>query len=354
MFLGLDPIIELALTKNASDILLQAGQTPVIRIAGKLFSVDGAAGITMDESDPAFKALLTENQHSYFMEHGSVDFAYSYNADNRLRANVFRRKNGLSVSLRLINNHKLDFESLDLPPFFEDIAEQYKQGFFLIVGPTGHGKSTSLASILNYINQSRSEHIITIEDPIEFVIENNKSVIEQREVGAHNSSFDEALRGCMRQDPDIIIIGEMRDHETMQAAITLAETGYLVFSTMHTNNSVQTIDRIVDAFPEANQKQVRSQLASTLTGVISQRLIPGVEGGLVLAYEQLFLSDAVRNIIRGDKIEDIYNAMQASGDSGFVRLEKTLSELAKAGKITKENSLSYAVNKELVEFFETH
>ena len=351
MSTDINKIINLAVNRNASDIHLQTGQKPIIRINGKLFSVEDTEVFQDTEPSDEFKGFMNSEQLKYFAKHGNVDFAFSYDNDYRVRGNIFRQQSGLSISLRVIRNHILSFDQLGLPEIFSDISNNYRQGFFLIVGPTGQGKTTSMASVLNYINQNREEHIITIEDPIEYVIRNQKSIIEQREIGTHASSFQNALRASMRQDPDIIIIGEMRDHETMQAALTLSETGHLVFSTMHTNSAPQTIDRIIDAFPEQKQKQIRIQLASTLTGIISQRLVPGVENELVFAYEQLMVNDAVRNIIRTEKIEQIYNALQADDESGFVRLEKCLAQLVNEKKISKETALSYAMNRELIDMF---
>ncbi len=354
MSLNLNPLLELAIAQNASDIHLQTGQKPVIRVNSKLLQVENAEVFQLMESAKEFQELLNEKQYAFFQEHGNVDFAFSHNSDIRMRCNIFRRQDGLSLSLRIVKNKVLSFEDLGLPEIFTDIAENYRQGFFLIVGPTGQGKTTSLAAILNHINEHRSEHIVTIEDPIEYIIQNNKSVIEQREIGIHSSSFQNALRATMRQDPNIIIIGEMRDQETMQAAITLAETGHLVLSTMHTNNTVQTIDRIIDTFPESKQKQIRMQLASTLSGVISQRLIPGIDGKLVFAYEQMMMTDAVRNTIRSEKIEQIYNALQGDESGGHVRLEQCLVDLVKDNKISKDQAISYATNKNLIEVFEEY
>ena len=347
-------VFDLAIEQNASDIHYHSGQKPVLRVAGKLFIVEDAETFDLKESSPEFKEFMNENQYQYFLEHGNTDFAIDYKDDYRFRGSAYRQQNGLSMSLRLLRNRILSFEQLNLPPIFREIAENYRQGFFLVVGPTGQGKSTSLAALLNHINQKREEHIITIEDPIEYILKNEKSLIEQREVGNHTISFQEALRACMREDPDVIMIGEMRDYDTIQAAITLAETGHLVLSTLHTNNSVQTIDRIIDAFPEQKQKQVRIQLASTLTGVISQRLVPGEKGDLVFAYEQLIVTDAVRNIIRTEKTEQIYNALQSGEEGGMVRLEQCLAKLVQEGKITKENALAFALNRELIDMFLTY
>ncbi|MBN2087055.1 PilT/PilU family type 4a pilus ATPase [Candidatus Peregrinibacteria bacterium] len=347
----INKIISLAINRNASDVHMQAGQKPIIRINGKLFIVEDGEIFQSSEPSDEFRSYMNEDQLNYFNKHGSTDFAFSYDNEYRVRGNIFRQQTGLSISLRIIRNHILSFEQLGLPKIFHEISNDYRQGFFLIVGPTGQGKTTSMAAVLNYINQNREEHIITIEDPIEYVVRNQKSIIEQREIGTHTSSFQNALRASMRQDPDIIIIGEMRDHETMQAALTLSETGHLVFSTMHTNNAPQTIDRIIDAFPEQKQKQIRIQLASTLTGIISQRLVPGLEGELVFAYEQLLVNDAVRNIIRTEKVEQIYNALQSEEESGFVRLEKCLAQLVNEKKISKETALSYAMNRDLIDMF---
>ncbi|HHE40207.1 MAG TPA: PilT/PilU family type 4a pilus ATPase [Candidatus Cloacimonetes bacterium] len=314
--------------------------------------VEDTEPFQLTEDTQEFKEMLNERQHADFKANGSVDFAFSHNADIRLRGNLYRRQDGLTLSLRVIRNKMLTFEQLSLPPIFQDMAENYKQGFFLIVGPTGQGKTTSIAAIINYINNHRSEHIVTAEDPIEYIIRNDKSIIEQREIGTHTSSFSNSLRSSMRQDPDIIVIGEMRDQETMQAGITLAETGHLVFSTMHTNSSVQTVDRIIDTFPEHKQKQIRIQLASTLSGVISQRLVPGIDGKLIFAFEQMIVTDAVRNIIRTEKVEQIYNAMQSEEGSGYVRLEQCLVNLVRENKITKETARAYSTNRDLIEVFE--
>lgn len=349
-------MVDLAINRNASDIHYQTGKKPVVRISGKLYQVDDAEVFQMSETSQEIQEIMNKDQYEEFLKNGNVDFAFSYNMDYRMRGNIYRREGGLSLSLRLIRNEILSFEQLGLPEIFKDIADNYRQGFFLIVGPTGQGKTTSLAAVVNHINNSREEHIITIEDPIEYVIQNKRSILEQREIGTHTATFQSALRSCMRQDPDIIVIGEMRDHETMQAAITLAETGHLVFSTMHTNNAPQTIDRIIDAFPEEKQKQIRIQLSSTLSGVISQRLVPGINDGLVFAYEQMMVNDAVRNIIRTEKIEQIYNALQSEESSdkdaeSFVRLEQCLAKLVKEEKISKENALSFATNRDLVNMF---
>jgi twitching motility protein PilT len=351
MNLDFTKILDLAINRNASDIHFQTGQRPTLRIAGKLVRVEDAPVFQLMEGTSEFKEFMNEDQVAYYMKNGNSDFAFGYSDDYRFRGNVFRQQGGISMSLRLIRNRILDFDQLGLPQVFRQMAENYRQGFFLVVGPTGQGKSTSLAAILNHINRHQEAHVITIEDPIEYIIRNDKSIIEQREVGTHASSFQDALRASLREDPDVIMIGEMRDYETIQTAITLAETGHLVFSTLHTNNSAQTIDRIIDTFPEQKQKQIRIQLASTLTGVVSQRLVPGLNGELVFAYEQLIVTDAIRNIIRSEKGEQIYNALQTGEGSGMVRLEQCLVQLVKQKKISKEMALSFAVNRELIDVF---
>jgi len=344
-------ILDLAINRNASDIHFQTGKKPVIRVSGQLMVVEDVADFQLMEGTSEFREYMNEDQYAYYVKNGSTDFAFGYSDDYRFRGNVYRQQSGISMSLRLIRNRILDFDQLSLPPIFRQMAENYKQGFFLVVGPTGQGKSTSLAAILNHINRTQEQHVITIEDPIEYIIKNDKSIIEQREIGTHASTFQDALRASLRQDPDVIMIGEMRDYETIQTAITLAETGHLVFSTLHTNNSAQTIDRIIDTFPEHKQKQVRIQLASTLTGVVSQRLVPGIDGKLVFAYEQLLVSDAVRNIIRSEKSEQIYNALQTGENSGMVRLEQCLAQMVQQKKISKEMAMAFAVNRELIDVF---
>ncbi len=356
MNINFTKILDLAINNNASDIHFQTGKKPIIRVSGKLMMVEDAEFFQLKEGSPEFKVYMNENQYQYYLKHGNTDFAFGYGDDYRFRGNVYRQQNGISMSLRLIRNKILNFEQLGLPSIFKDIAENYRQGFFLCCGPTGQGKSTSLAAILSHINTHREAHIITIEDPIEYTLYNDKSVIEQREIGTHASTFSDALRATMRQDPDVIMIGEMRDYETMQTAVTLAETGHLVLSTMHTNSSAQTIDRIIDTFPEQKQKQVRIQLASTLTGVVSQRLVPSINGELIFAYEQLMVNDAVRNIIRSEKSEQIYNALQGAEngkeeETSMLRLEQCLVNLIKEEKITKETAMQYAVNRELIDVF---
>lgn len=351
MPINLKSIFDLAIQKNASDIHFQQGQAPVLRMNGQLVQVSNTEPFQFTAESPEILSYLSQDHQKIYKEHGNVDFAFDH-AGQRFRANLYRQRTGISLSLRLIRSHILSFEQLGLPLSFKKMATDYRQGFFLIVGPTGQGKSTTLATIINEINTTRESHIITIEDPIEYLFKNNRSIIEQREVGMHTSSFSHALRAAMRQDPDIILIGEMRDFETMQAAVTLAETGHLVFSTMHTNDVVQTIDRIIDIFPEERQKQVRLQLASTLSGVVSQRLIPGVDGRQVMAYEQLMVNDAIRNIIRTEKTEQIYNAMQGDSQEGhMMRLEKCLADLVLSQKITKAVANSYASNQELLNAF---
>ena len=347
-------ILDLAIKHKASDIHFQTGKRPILRINGELANISDAVNFELKDDLSDLDEYMNKDQHEYYDKNGNVDFGFTYNEDYRFRANVYRQQMGISLSLRLIGNAILDFEALNAPNVFKKIAENYRQGFFLMVGPTGMGKSTSLAAILNHINKNRELHIITIEDPIEYLFQNEKCIIEQREIGVHASSFSNALRACMRQDPDVIMVGEMRDYETMQAAVTLAETGHLVFSTMHTNNAAQTIDRIIDNFPEHKQKQVRMQLADTLSGIVSQRLIRGIDGKLVLAYEQLLATDAIRNIIRTEKSEQIYNAIQPdqnSDEASIFRLEQCLAKLIKEEKITKETALEYATSKELIDIF---
>jgi len=343
-----------AIKSRASDIHFRNGFPPTLRINGSLVPIKGKK-MSLQDSSPEIKRLLSTKQFEEFQKSGSIDFALPYDEHNRFRGNLYRQANGVSLNLRLIRDDMLSLEDLGAPEILKTIADTYRQGFFLIVGPTGHGKTTSMAATINYMNQTSERHIITIEDPIEYMFQSDKCMIDQREVGVHASSFSGALRSAMRQDPDVIVVGEMRDYETMQTAITLAETGHLVLSTMHTNNSIQTIDRIIDSFPEQKQKQVRLQLASVLTGVLSQRLIPKASGdGMILAHELLIINDAVRNIIRNEESEQIYNALQGNEKDGMMRLEKSLANLVKSKDITQEQALSYALNREVFESFLKH
>ena len=261
----------------------------------------------------------------------------------RFRGNAFVQQGAVSVALRLIPAKIKTLEELNLPPVLETFARR-KQGFFLVVGPVGHGKSTTLASMIDIVNKERTEHIVTIEDPIEFVFESGNSIIDQREVGSDTQAFHTALRSVFRQDVDVIMVGEMRGPETMATAVTAAETGHLVLSTLHTNNAAQTIDRIIDSFPPEQQGQIRAQLSQSLAGIFSQRLVPRVSGGVIPAYELLINNNAVANLIREGRTHEINVIIETGSADGMINIDRTLAELVRRGEITPENARAYALN----------
>lgn len=271
-----------------------------------------------------------------------IDFSFGFQ-QTRFRSNVFYQKGYLSTSLRLISLKVKTIEELGLPPILEKFT-LVSQGLVIITGPTGHGKSTTLAAVIEHMNQNRSDHIITIEDPIEYVFEHKKSIISQREVSSDTNSFSRALRSALRQDPDVILVGEMRDLETIDAALTLAETGHLVFTTLHTNSASQTADRIIDVFPPHQQQQIRMQLANVLLGVVSQRLMPRISGGRVLACEIMMANSAVRNTIREGKTHQLPNIIQTSASEGMISLDKVLAELVSKGEITIDDALAWSLD----------
>lgn len=294
---------------------------------------------------------LLEDKKSRFLVEKEVDFSYSLNQEARFRVNVYRTKNIPAATFRFIPPQIPDIDELNLPPIVK-IFSRLSQGFVLVVGPNGHGKTTTLAALVNLINRERSYKIVTIEDPIEYIFSPDKSIIDQRELFSDTLSFHKALRSTFRQDVDVILVGDMRDYETMSAAVTAAETGHLVLASLHTNNASQTIERIIDSFPPSQQTQIRTQLANTISGVISQRLIPGIKGGLVPAVEVMIANSAVRNLIRENKINQLNLVINTSSDIGMVSLDKSLADLVKKNKISIEQAEFYSLNpmelKELI------
>jgi twitching motility protein PilT len=334
-------ILELAVANNASDIHLSASSSPRIRVNGvlnELPSVDmGSPQVATD----TILSTLSQQQLERFKAEKELDYSLSVGG-HRLRVNMFLKNGEVSCAMRIVPLAIPDFGTMNLPRVLSDLAE-YKQGLILVAGPTGHGKSTTVAATLNKINQERSCHILTIEDPIEYVITPVKSIISQRELGSDTDSFTMALKSALRQDPNVVFVGEMRDLETVALALTVAETGHLVFSTLHTNSASQTIDRIIDVFPEGSKDQIRVQLASVLTAVISQRLVPAVNGGRVPAFEILVATSAVKNAIREGKSFMIDNVIQTSSDLGMVSLEQSLANLVKQGVVAEDVAMSYAL-----------
>lgn len=340
-------LLDLTVSKNASDLHLSVGYPPMIRVYGDLLPVPGAEAISAGEIQGLIIPLLSATQKTAYEQSLELDFSFDYEKKARFRVNLYTQKGHPAIALRLIPIQIPPLENLGLPEVVQRVTE-LKQGFILVTGPTGHGKSTTLAAFINRINQSRAEHIITIEDPIEYIYPPGKSLIHQREMTRDTKSWGAALRSALREDPNVVLVGEMRDLETISSAITVAETGHLVFATLHTNSASQSIDRMIDVFPQTQQPQIRLQLAATLEAVISLRLIPTINPGRVLAYEILFTTGAVRNIIREGKTYLIDNLIQTSAEFGMNTLENSLAELVKKGKISEDMAKRYALRPELL------
>lgn len=336
----IDELLKYAIENNASDLHITVNEPPIYRFDGKLTPY-GDKELTEKEVEELVLSILNEEQKEKFYKEKELDLSYAFQEKGRFRVNVYLQKGTLCGAFRFLPAEIKTLEELNLPTQLADFTKA-KQGLLLMVGPTGHGKTTTLASLIDIINHTREEHLITIEDPIEYTFVPDKCLINQRELHNDTKSFPKALRSALRQDPDVIFVGEMRDLETVSTAITLAETGHLVMSTLHTNNSSQTLDRMIDIFPPHQQKQVRYQLASTLLGVVSQRLIPRVGGGRMVACEILKSTPAIRNLIREEKTYQIENVIQTSMDEGMVILERSLLNLVREGKITEEDALLYA------------
>ncbi len=336
-------MMEMLIQYEASDLHLVAGHRPHVRIHGQLLPVNGESALSAAAAYDLIKPLMNETQFQVFEEKKEVDFSYQYADKARFRVNVYTQRGSIAAALRLIPIRIKSIDELGLPPIIHDMTN-FGAGLVLVTGPTGTGKSSTLAAMIQKINESRSEHILTIEDPIEFVYEPEKSVISQREVHEDTLSWTNALRSALREDPDIVLVGEMRDLETIQSALTVAETGHLVFATLHTNSGPETVDRIIDVFPQHQQSQVRQQLAASLKAVVSQRLIPAVDGqSRIPALEILMNTSAVENLIREGKTFQIDNVMQTSGEAGMMTLEAHLVQLINGGKISYEEAKRRAI-----------
>ena len=338
-----DRIVASVWERRGTDILFTEGSPPVGRIDGELVLLDGeeawdAAAIGMLIDD-----LLQNDQRAAFRRDLEIDFSFGWRHVAHLRGNAFNQRGAPALSLRMIPNQIPTFDELGLPEAVGAFA-QLQQGLILVTGPTGSGKSTTLASMVEWINRHRACHVLTIEDPIEYVHQNRKSIVNQREIGADSHSFGRALRSALREDPDVLLIGEMRDPESIATALTIAETGHLVFSTLHTNDSAQALDRIVDVFPSERQAQIRVQLASSLTGIVAQRLLPQIGGGLVAAFEVLVANLAVRNLIREGKTRQIRNAVITGQTDGMQTLEAALNALVSAGRVSYEDAAARALH----------
>jgi twitching motility protein PilT len=332
---------------GGSDLLITAFSPPLIRVDGQLIPIPGEPSLSQDHVEQLLLGVLTEDLKAELRTELEVDFSFSYNGVARFRANCYFQMGALAISLRMIPLKLPTFAELGLPPAVEYFSN-LPQGLVLVTGPTGSGKSTSLAAIIDYINTHRRCHIITVEDPVEYVHAHKASAVSQREVGNDTHSFARALRAALREDPDVILVGEMRDPETVQFALSIAETGHLVFATLHTNDAPQSLDRISDMFPSERQNQIRVQLAACLAGVISQRLIPRVGGGMVAAFELLIANNAVRSLVREGKTHQLRNLLAAGRSEGMCTLETWLNHLIENGLITYDDAIACSVHpKEL-------
>ncbi|CAN5247607.1 type IV pilus twitching motility protein PilT [soil metagenome] len=320
---------------NASDVHLTPGFAPAIRVRGRIAGMDDYPPLTPQDTREIVYSILNDSQRKQFENNLQLDFAYAIPNVARFRVNCFFQRGAISAAFRLIPTEIVDLSTLGLPQVLEDFCRK-PRGFVLVTGPTGSGKSTTLASMVDLINSEREEHILTIEDPIEFLHGHKKCIVNQREVGSDAIDFASALKAALREDPDVILVGEMRDLETISTALTAAETGHLVFATLHTQSTAQTVDRIIDVFPPHQQQQVRMQLSIALQGIVTQQLLPTADGsGRVVGCEVLIPSPAIRNLIREGKTHQIYSAIQTSGSTGMQTMDAHLAQLTRMGKITR-------------------
>lgn len=344
----LNDLFENLIRENGSDLHLGAGRKPAMRVNGQLISLVNNKEMTEADVLGVLKILIGPERVKKFIENKGIDFSSSFNkGEAQLRGNAFLQRGMPCIAIRLIAKAKT-FEELNLPTFLQDFARK-KQGFFLVVGPVGQGKSTTLSTMINIINKEQASHIITIEDPIEFIYKPDKSIIDQREIGVDTDDFIGALKGIFREDANVLLIGEMRDSATIAAAVTAAETGHLVLSTLHTNNASQTIDRIIDSFPPEQQGQIRLQLASSLLGIFSQRLIPRIAGGRIPAYELLINNKAVANLIREKRTHEIDTVLETSSHEGMIDMNRSLIDLVQRGEISMESAYEYSINPKALE-----
>ena len=336
-------LLETTIKEQASDLHISVGHPPVLRIEGRLVPLLKKKKLLTKDTQGLAEALLNEEQRQRFLERKEIDFSYSFEDGARFRVNIFFQREKVACALRLVPAKIRSIEELNLPSVCHEFAKS-SQGFVLITGPSSQGKSTTLAALVEEINHSRADHVITIEDPIEYIFEDDRCIIDQREVHQDTLSFARALRSTFRQDPDVIMVGEMRDPETISTAITAAETGHLVLATLHTNSASQTVHRIVDSFPPEQQNQIRAQLSGSLLGVVSQRLIPRIKGGLIPACEIMLSTPAVANLIRENKIHELPLVIETSAKAGMISLNRALANLVKAKEISMENALKYSLS----------
>ena len=344
---NIQDLLQITIEKKASDLHLVVDSPPCLRINGELSFLNDQGVITKKTVEDLLFSLISPEQKELLLNNKEIDFSFELAGKGRFRVNLYHQKDSLAGSLRFIPIEIKSIDDLLLPPICHQFAT-LKQGFILVTGPTGHGKSTTLAAIIKEILANRSCNVITIEDPIEFVFKSRRSLVSQRELSFDTHSWAAALRSALREDPDVVLIGEMRDYDTIAAALTIAETGHLVFSTLHTNSAAQTVDRIIDAFPEESKNQIRIQLSTSLEAVLSQRLVPLTAGGRMVAYEVLVATSAVKTAIRDGKTHMIDNIIQTSGSLGMSTLEASLVKLVNEGKISVETAKLYALRPEEV------
>ena len=344
----LDDLIKTVFQEGASDLHLAEGKKPIIRVSGMLLPLIKRDIISKEMISGILSELISKENIELFLKNKELDFSYGIANGGRFRGNAYFQQGMISIALRLIPMKIRGLAELNLPDVLKFFTEK-PQGFFLVVGPVGHGKSTTLAAMIENINETRAEHIITIEDPIEYVYQPKKSMIDQREVRVDTGDFQTAMKSMFREDVNVALIGEMRGTETIATAVTAAETGHLIFSTLHTNGAAQTISRIIDSFPAEQQEQIRIQLAGSLAGIFSQRLIPRISGGLIPAYELLINNNAVANLIRENRIHEISSVIETSSQEGMINMNRCLAELVAKGEITVENAYAHATDAKILE-----
>lgn len=336
-------LLNKSIEHRASDIHISVGEPPAFRIDGSIVRIDSPA-LSQEAVKEMLYEIMTEKQIAEYENNWEYDFSFAYEDKGRFRVNIFNQNRGMSAVLRLIPSEILTLEDLNINNSTFTRISEFPRGLVLVTGPTGSGKSTTLAAIIDHINKTREDHIITIEDPIEFVHTGNKSIINQREVHRDTKSFNAALRSALREDPDVVLVGELRDLETIRLALTAAETGHVVFGTLHTNSASKTIDRIIDVFPGEEKPMIRSMLSESLQAVVSQTLLKKIGGGRVAAHEIMFGTDAIRNLIREDKIAQMYSTIQTGSSSGMVTMDQSLRKLVSDKEVDEKEAMKKAKN----------
>lgn len=340
-------LLDITIQRNASDLHLIVGSPPTIRVNGELGPIQGIAPLTPPELEELIFSILSSYQKEVLNQNWELDLGIDFQKKARFRVNIYRELGAWAASLRLIPFQIRTLEETGLPPIVSRLTS-LEQGLVLVTGPTGHGKSTTLAAFINAINSERAAHVITIEDPIEFIYPKSKSIISQRELNSDTKTWGNALKSALREDPDVVLVGEMRDLDTIAATMTIAETGHLVFATLHTNSAAQTVDRIIDVFPENQQAQIRVQLAAVIEAILSLRLVPTINPGRTLASEILFGVPATRSLIRDGKSHLIDNLIQTSAEQGMVSLESSLTTLVRSGQISSQTAQNYSLRPQLI------